>query len=640
MAFLEQITKLWLKQIERCKKVKERQFGRTARRAWHYLGQDYSSLMLAPPEEEEEEDEFPQQQGNQRYRPVINKSQEFVALYLPYLQHTIPHRLVEPRRPEIPLELADLLPDVVQWQETLRRSEQILSWLMQWWLNWLPGEYGLFRESRRAIPEALVKGRGVLWTETHPGPYGEIPASFYGSVDDLFVDADTRQMRDAGFVVRRRERSAWKIHKERGIPLGKLRAAGSGSSESRGDKRVSSGRAVSQGSDAKDDRGDRCEYYQIWSRMGMGHLLRDAGEEIEGLTTALDSLGPFIYLEVMDGIPHPLNLNPDFPNQTVDELRARLEWPLALHQEIADPWPCNLLDFYSHAQDPWASSALEAALPIQRFLDHCYRYLMKRVRQTSRSLILSSCDLEAAVDDAMEKGLDLEIVKVKGQPGVDVKKMVDVMEFPDVQQSTWTLIPMLERAFERSTGMDPLLHGSQPDKIDRSAAAVEYREAHLTSRPSDFADITEAWQSTIAGKEAIATRLYTRPETVAPMYGEPVPAEDEEVPVWGPLTMQWMNLVMTDSPADAAAELHYTVEAGSGQRKNKQKQANDAQQLTQVVMQPLILYGQQTGNFQPYNELMEILGEAYDLPMHRLMLPPLQPPQPETATGGNTGKKK
>ena len=60
--------------------------------------------------------------------------------------------------------------------------------------------------------------------------------------------------------------------------------------------------------------------------------------------------------------------------------------------------------------------------------------------------------------------------------------------------------------------------------------------------------------------------------------------------------------------------------------------------MTQVVMQPLILYGQQTGNFTPYNELMEILGEAYDLPMHRLMLPPLQPPQPETASGGE-GKK-
>jgi hypothetical protein len=301
------------------------------------------------------------------------------------------------------------------------------------------------------------------------------------------------------------------------------------------------------------------------------------------------------------------------------------------------------LDFYPNATDPWASSPLEGSLPLLAFLDHVYSYLLGRIARSSCDIILTADELEEAVKSAIVSGLDLEVVSASGRVGAEFKNLVEVIKFPEMHKDLWQVIPMVERAFEQASGMSPQMYGAQPDTQDRSAAATQARESHLTSRPQDFANSVEAWNSQIAAKEALMTRLYVGPEQVAPLFGEGTAfdAEGREYPS-GDLTQKWMELVNTDDPAIAASEMIYTVEAGSGQRKNKRKQDDDAIQIVQMLM-PVAQSLIDRGVVDPYNQMIEFLAETFERPLQRMKLASVDPlpetqPEPPSNTATKTPK--
>ena len=145
------ITELWLKQVELCKKAKQRDFGRLADRAWHFYGHTYTPLEL----DEDEDQTFPEAAGGQNYQPTFNKSWEYVALMLPYVHAKVPHRLATPDRPALPPELASL---ETKASQEVRGQDQLRAWLMQFWLNYTPTKgYDLSNEIRTALPEALAR---------------------------------------------------------------------------------------------------------------------------------------------------------------------------------------------------------------------------------------------------------------------------------------------------------------------------------------------------------------------------------------------------------------------------------------------------------------------------------------------------
>ncbi len=626
MDLLKQITELWLKQLDAAVEVKEKQFGRAARQAWKYLGRDYQELYY------EDEHDFPDAEEGLPKPVIVGKSAEFVALMLPYIHAKIPHRLVSPSRPSLPPELMKILgTEAGKAREQLDAQDKLRAWLLQFWLNYIPHEgYDLAHEARCALPEVLVKGAAVLWTELTDGPYGQMPASFYDSIDSLYIDPDTERLQDAAFIVRKRRMSVWRIAERWDIDPETLR----GQYESELQRSVDAVRTDGSIS----EKGDVGEYYEVWSRMGIGHKLVGASDEMKDARDAMDALGQHVYLVVMRGVPHPLNLPPHIMEQEdwIEELGTRMAWPIPFFEETSAPWPCSVVQFYPNAHDPWAQSPLAGGLQCQIFLDQLYPYLMRRVRSTCRDIIVTSESLAEAVKKAIESGKDLEMVDAAGMPGEDLNKLIHILEFPPVNKDLWPIVQMVERQFERATGLTPLLSGGQPSSMPRSATDVQVREGHLTSRPDDFADLVEKWMSRVAAKEAQATRLFIEPPYK--LFGEAGPVEGN-IPPESVLSTAWTNLVMTDDPVIAASELSYTVEAGSGRRQNKQKQAADAAQLMQVLSQPYLEYGFTTGNFAPFNNLIQKLGEANDIPLDNVGLPdvPMRevPPEPSQPSKGS-----
>jgi hypothetical protein len=571
--YLRAICGVWERQITLCREAKEKQFGKTAKELWGFLGKTYRQLYGGG----EEEVPF----GNARnpyYKTRISKSAEAVALLVPWVLSQLPHRNIEPRRPPLPTEIAELLPQAVAVREKVDARDQMAAYLLQWFLNYTPTEYGLKREARTALPEAFVKGRGLLWHEMVESPAGMIPSSQFVSVDDLLIDSDSIKPKDAGFMIRRRRRSVWQVSEEFGIPREELRSVG----------RSKFQEAIDASSEKQESK-DVCEYYEVYSRVGIGHWLDEGDEQFKQLSGAMGELGPHLYLVVMPGVQYPLNLRPEriSTSGSIDEIKKWLNWPIPFYADMAgNPWPCSILDFYPNQSDPWSTSPLQPGLPMQIFLDHLYSFAMGRIRITSRDIWLVAEALAEAAKNAIQQGNDLTLVPVPGEPGLDFEKLFHVVQFPETNEDLFKIGAMVERAYERATGLDPLLYGAEGARQMRSAKEAGIREAHVSSRPDDYADAVEDWMSAAGAKELQATRLMVGVETVAPMFGESLPPEDEPTAVLGPMSQQWAKLIETDDPL--------------------------GQPLLELAMQ---------GVPAPFNALVEMMGEAQGIDVNRMMIP-------------------
>lgn len=632
---LQRVVTIWERQIELAKKRKEEQFGRTARQLWSFKGKSYRDLYL----EGEDQARF----GDKRspyYKARINKTAEAIEIFVPFCLSQIPERLVAPDRPPLTPELQTAVPGAAMARQIVDQQDALVAYMLQWFLNYTAREYDLRREARTALSEAFGKGSGVLWHEMRPSGAGLIPASYYDSIDYYLIDPDAKQTRDADYVIRECQDSAWRLAERTQLPRQMFIGHDRSASQAAADE--VEGRAESSN--------DIVTYYRIWSRCGIGHWIDSDQEAFKPLATALDGLGPYVYLEIMPGERFPLNIRPaqlDGPD-AAEELKRRLQWPIRFYADAADnPWPCTRIDLTPNAENPWATSPLEKGLAIQIFLDHLYTFIMNHVRIGSAKLIFLSKSLPDAVKDALENVRDLLVQVVDGKPGEELEKLIATFSFPELSKDTWQMIPTAERAYENATGLTPLLYGQQGPTQIRTAKESAIREQHASTRPEDYADTTEDWLSKVAAKEGQAARMHAGVRVVGPLFGEPLPPLDPRTDepavdpetgqllgAFGPMTQAWHDLVMTDDEYAAAAEFSYRVAAGTARRQNRGKLMADFQQMFQVAGQ---LAGQMAtmGNVDLWNGLMDLWGEASGGQSSRMAQKlRLQPGQMVPAMGG------
>jgi hypothetical protein len=657
--FLREVVAVWEQIIPRSQAAKWRQFSRGADRAWAFVGSTYEELYIDARDEQGQAFPFAE---DAVWKTRRNLSREYISVMLPYIHAKVPNRLASPRRPGIPSEviamaqtqyppIAGRVQHAAMIQSALQPVDAMRSFMLKWWLNYLPSEYNLYGEQRRALPEALVKGRACLWVEMEEGPYGPIPVSTYDSVNGLFCDPDARSFKRQNFIIRQRVESVVSTAKKFGIPMDELR----GSYESNlasSQKIYSSPEGTGADLIPTEKDGDVCVYYEVYSRIGIGHWLKDAPDSLKDLEATMSALGDACYLAIMPGVEYPLNLPPtklgDEPD--IADLKARLAWPIPFHADkITDPWPVVVLDFLPNSNDPWATSPLDGCLPLLAWLDHSYSYLMSKVKVSCRNLFMASKQLKESLVNGIAHGQDMEILWYDGEPGIEFDKLFKRVDFPEFKKDLLILTDKVEMAFQNASGMTSALYGGAPQTQDRSATATRAREQRLSSRPDDFADCVEEWNSRDAAKEALATRLYVGKDVIMPFFGEqdtkvPDPQTDPEaaaiaqqqgiplpeITVSGPLTQLWEELVqvgkdgMTEEEiievaAHASAEMSYTVEAGSGRRRNQAKLAEDFNQLSSMLLQPFIQMAM-AGNVDPYNWLIGLAGDIFDRSVDGAML--------------------
>src|SRR4030067_1681005 len=92
--------------------------------------------------------------------------------------------------------------------------------MMGRYLNWTPDELRLDYHAELAITQALITGRGLLWTEAYrpPGSQQIMVGSFWQHVHNLLFDPDCKELHDAWWVALRCCEPVWQVERDRGLP--------------------------------------------------------------------------------------------------------------------------------------------------------------------------------------------------------------------------------------------------------------------------------------------------------------------------------------------------------------------------------------------------------------------------------------
>lgn len=552
---------------------------------------------------------------------TVNKVAELVQLFGPSLYHNNPFRTVNPTQlPDLPMQLfgdpanptaqamlQPMLQSMSQWQTTAK-SRAVL---MQSILNYLPKATDLETHMRRLVDETLIKGMSVVWTEVYRpvGSNHKIVGSFWDSIDNYVKDPDAENPDDIKWVARRFCKPVWEFEAKFGLPIESM-------SGNRQSYSMASATSPSQQDETRRKQGrtnDLVVYWQIWSKMGLGGLLR----EIDPVARQADRFGQFVQIVVTETCDYIVNL-PESIWGNEEELYRRAQWETPFWAD--DAWPCTELYFHEKPRSIWPLSHLKPGLGELKFINWAFSFMASKMYRASKDFIAIPDGIDAEFERAILDGKDYELIKIKIAHGKTIKDIVSFLQHPPFHADFWTVISHVMEMFDKRTGLSELMYGQTAHQY-RSAAEADAKQSQMNIRPDDMMKKTEKMAGKVANNEAIAARWHMTGADVAAIFG----------PVIGNL---WDKLVASTDLNEIIHQLQFDVQAGSARRKNKDKDVQDAKDLMQTLFTPLYQHAEATGQVDQINALIKMWGDANDKDVTELLfkLPPPPPPMP--APGG------
>jgi hypothetical protein len=574
-------------------------------------------------------------------RMTMSKAFELVALFGPMLYHTNPQRHVRPRRgidpnpafmPPPPQGMPPEQMQQMQQQQMQMLEQQIASKrqldtsraeMIEIVLNYMPTEQpygGLYEQSRLAISEALVVGRGCLWTELYnpPGSQDTLVGSFFETTDRLLIDpgATKPDLSDAYWIAREvKQVPVWKLEKEWSLAPGTLK----GKNES--------AEALSEMSDddklqmRRDGAGsDLITYYKVWSKTGIGFRFQsqnDTGLQNEYLKKLDEAVGDYAFLVIVPGVEYPLNMPPErLEGATTEDVQRAFAWPVEHWRDNA--WPVQVLDFYSDHKSVWPIAPLRPAIGPIVFINLMMSLLAERGVEGTKTIIGVKKESFDEVVTAMEASGTRVIVPIDGVQK-SLREAMDVWQAGPVNFDVWRIIDAVAHEVERMTGLTDFLQGMQQTQ-DRSAATSNAKQQNMQLRPDDMSKRVESWQSRVAVAERHAMHVHVKGSDLRMLLGD--------FGAW-----VWDNHIVP-MPIDAVIrETDVTIEAGSVRKPNKAREAENMQNMSQVVLPMFQQVFAQTGDPRQLNAWVKRMAKSIDLEGDDLAIQPPPPPPQQQQQG-------
>tara|TARA_Y100000593_G_scaffold92503_1_gene184354 strand:- start:12614 stop:15388 length:2775 start_codon:yes stop_codon:yes gene_type:complete len=575
---------------------------------WQQLQQQMQQLQQQSQQLHQQMQQPQQQQQPQNGQPV---QQQDPAAMQQQQQQQQQAQQVQQQMQQLQQQMQQLHPQVQQVQQAQQVYQQAVVEqrtrksqdgarcnLVEKWLNYTPNEQpggGLARHAELAITEALVKGRGVLWTEPYefPGSDIRLTGNFYDTVDNLLIDPDAESLDDARWIAKRVVQPVWQVEKEYGLKKGTLERSGNMES------------ANSQGETKGDDMGnfkraqgksfDLMVHWKIWSRGGVGSRLTGVSTPLKDAFD--DTVGDFAYLCVASSVPFPLNAPPEkFKKASDKEVKEMFAWPVPYWKD--NRWPCVLLDFYPKPRSVWPIAPLAPGLGELVFMNVIISHLANRIWSSSRDFIAVLKSAEEEVRKQIKNGEDLALISLN-EVHRDIRQVVQFLQQPQTNFDAWRILEQITHVFERRTGLTELMAGLTTTQ-SRSAEDIATKKEQMNIRPDHMSSKVEKWMAECAKMEKFCCRWFIESKDVEPLVGK----------TGGYL---WQQLITSQDPEVVVREMDATVEAGSARKPNKARDTQNIQQAMQILFPELSKHADVTTDTAPLNKFLSLWADTVEL---------------------------
>jgi hypothetical protein len=558
-----------------------------------------------------------------KFRITINKAFELVAVFGPNLLWDCPHRTVSPyKRFELPIDLLSeevgddqIVQMLVQQDEKFFARRQVVSQLMEGWLNYTPSEMpggGLIGQSELAVVDALIKGRGCLWMKPYQYPGSErwLTAAFRHPPEDLFIDPDFKTLDDAKWIALRHVEAHWEVERRFDLPAGSLKdKATLESTAAMGESRGSLDRGISDRLSGKSN--NLVVWYEIFSKSGVGSRMTDMPSSLKDELES--SVGDFAYLAICASCPYPLNAPPKKlrDGATPEEVKEMFSWPVPLWQD--GRWPVQVLDFYPDPESPWPIPPIAPGLGELKLLNFLIPWLANRVWSSSRDFwaVLSS-----QVDHYtkyLENGSDQCIIPVPPGMHDDIRKVVQVLQQPETRMDVWKIIELVSTMFDKRTGLTEFAYGRNEDGTqNRTAEETLAKKAATGVRPEHMQKKVTEWQARVATVEGLLAHRFVTAEDVAPIMGQAG-------------AFLWREYVTAMPWEEVLRQVSFTIDAASIRRPNRDRDVANYQQVLPLFLPGVQTHAEATGDYEQWNFLLKKWAEYHDADLEGAMIPPQQP---------------
>lgn len=559
-----------------------------------------------------------------KFRMTMNKAFEFVAVFGPNLMWDTPHRTAKQRkRLEIPEELFAGDPQgqqIFQQLQETGQSEQVrgdmVAHLMESWLNYTPGEMpggGLMGQSKLAVIDALVKGRGCLWLKpyTYPGSGRQLTGAFRHPPEDLFIDPDFKSLNDAKWIALRHVEAHWEVERRFELPHGSLKnKAALESSYHYGEMRGTMDGGVCDRVSGKTN--DLVVWYEIFSKTGVGARMTDMPSSVRDELEA--SVGDYAYLAVCPDCPYPLNAPAaKLREANPAETKAMFSWPVPLWAD--DRWPVTVLDFYPDPENAWPIPPIAPGLGELKLLNFLIPWLANRIWSSSRDFWAVAGPHVEKYTKYLEDGDDQCIMDVPADVD-DVRKAITVLQQPETRADVWKIIELVSENFDKRVGLVEGVYGRNENGTqNRTAEETAAKKSASGVRPEYMAKCVVEWQGDVATVEAFMTQLFVKSNDVAPLLGQ------AGAYLWG----QYIENADLET---IMRQMSFTVEASSIRRPDRDRDVANFQTIMQLFAPTYQAIGLEHNNWDPWNAMTKQWADYHDADMSGMMV---AAPQPDPA---------
>lgn len=571
-----------------------------------------------------------------KFHLTVARAFEMVALFGPTLYWRNPVRTGEVRKPlEMDWQLYfQFLPPEAQQQlqfqfqqnpmlnpEYEDQLRQLRASIMSQYLNWTPDILNLHGHGELAVTQALVTGRGLLWTDSYrpPGSQRTMVGSFFDPVENFVVDPDATTMEDAYWIAKRCIEPVWKVERDRqhlGYTPGSLQQYATLES---GDQQGANNADDLYGSHkASNKTQDMIVYWKIWTKCGIARLKESKSSGLYGgfdedMRAKLEQvIGDYAYLEVVTKCPFLLNAPTAFLQQAQNEqVRQALSWPIPFWKR--DKWPVNVLDFYCRPKKVWPIPPLAPGLGELIAINLLFSHRVSRLWMSQRDFIAYKKSISEELRKLIEEGNDLTFLPMEDIQG-NIAECIQFLTQPNQKSDVGQVLDELAQAFDRRTGLTDLMYGQQ-DPQSRSATDVRIREKMTNIRPEFMASKVEEWQCGVAKSEAVAVKTVVGPQDVLDLFG-PIGA-------WF-----WMAQISQQPDEKVLHEIDYRVEASSARRPSNDAKLANLTAFTQAFLPIIQQYSAQSMDVTPLQNMMTRWGKYADFDMRGIYIPTPPPPQP------------